>query len=394
MFKQPDAYGFKLPSYLDPSKTPDFRNVKVANKIYVSQAPGVIEQSGGGVIRNFTLEGLNNIINTRPDSNINLKPTYPVDNNPILTLNNGGFAPSKLPPVIKPKVPDEKQKMVDKTASYLKDDQQAPMNVISNRTLIRGKEFLEKSGMVRPGSLATFKEASNESVENTIRRKQQVKELERQGYGLLPGDKLKLKLLSAQLKNPKPQSVLYKADVMHGSGKKYGKERGIYKAVAITKLIVPKLIKTMYENNLSHVPQIGSGLLDKMGKVVKLKLKLNRNIKFQELEIKNKARAISRLIAPTLVPLFMKLSKNQISIPELKLELERALTQGFIMFGGPQSGGRFLGKSSGWWKNFGKGFVRGVKMVAKPAGQILGPVLTAAGAPEFGVPMTLIGNAL
>ena len=51
-------------------------------------------------------------------------------------------------------------------------------------------------------------------------------------------------------------------------------------------------------------------------------------------------------------------------------------------------------KGSGWWSDFGKGFIKGFKMVFKPGAKILGAIASAIGQPEIGVPLSAISDAL
>ncbi len=434
MFDILDPYGTSRGSlmYAEPSIVPDFQSPFEKSEPITYERPQDKKQkldngqSGSGFfdsVRNFP-NVVNKIMNVMPDGDNTARPGFPGEKHQILKLSNGKYGRANYsgpgtrigerlvrgdpPRTLTDKVAqahdirysfaqsqndiyNADSKFINKLSQIERAGTDAPFNTKLARTLITGKMALEKSGLAKSGQIASFGGVAKGDIDNPQQRKAKLQELEQQGFGLLPGDKLKLKLLAKQLKKkPRDRGVV---KPMSGTGKK-SDARAIAKVVSITKMMMPKMLDVMHNKNLTKFPQLGSGVMDILGDV--MRSKLTQNIKFKEYEIKQKARAIARIISPILLPVIIKLLKSSkhISIGKLKSEIEMALTNGFVHLGSDQSGSGLFGKSSKWWSEFGKGFLKGFKMVAKPAASVLGPVLTATGSPEFGIPLTIAGTAL
>jgi hypothetical protein len=241
---------------------------------------------------------------------------------------------------------------------------------------------------------------------------------------MLPGDMLKLKLLK-NISKQKESVLDYKPSRGGGIGRRAnnepmtgngtltgsGKTMDLLNKLVIStgKFLFPELVRRLKQAKVGNFS--GNGLSGAGKKNLMRLLK----IRFKKVLPKTKTlKNISRHLMPVakegsklLLPILLKMAKTKMSggakhNSKLRILLARELHTGLKQLQGKglcgqhltQSGSGLFGKSNKWWKEFGHGFVKGFKMVAKPGAKILGATATALGQPEFGIPLGLASELL
>jgi len=170
---------------------------------------------------------------------------------------------------------------------------------------------------------------------------------------------------------------------------------------AIADVLYPKIIHELKKARIIKRDMSGGSIAEKLTKLVSSKVK--KILPATKSKISNVVSHIPQVakdIAPNLVKLAVALSGSQMgsgSIEKLNNLLSKHLTMGMKkMVVKKQSGGAFklLGKDKKWWKDFGKGFAKGFKMVGKPASKIIAGIAPLVGQPELAPIFSAIGNAL
>ena len=227
------------------------------------------------------------------------------------------------------------------------------------------------------------------------------------GDSMLPGDKLKLKVLEKMAKEKKKSLLHHKQSRGGGIGRRqvnepmYGnglQEKGGVLVLKTAKLLYPKLFKMLKLDKLIEGKGISGAGINNMEKLLNMRMK--KIYKKNDKNIGKYLKPLSKEASNVMCPILMKMSKHNISGSGkniLKRILEKELLNAYKNIIKEQKGqgkGKFLGKDKKWWKEFGKGFVKGFKKVAKPSAKILGGIAMASGQPEIGVPLEILGNML
>ena len=229
-------------------------------------------------------------------------------------------------------------------------------------------------------------------------------ELTQEGYGILPGEALKMKLIKQMLRKRKKKKQrggsINKRIVQSGSSNGQSRSRGLGKTYKLNpkplvgagfqfkkvlmKGAVPSLIKNL------GLPKSTVGNINKL--IPKI-LKISKTK-----SIKSIMKNISKGILPILAHKHMNKGKHKMSgtgivkhIKKYGANLVDKLADELIKFVVKKMSGQGLNPAGG---SFFKDFAKGFKSVFKPAAKILGPIATASGVPEVGIPLSIISGLL
>ena len=192
---------------------------------------------------------------------------------------------------------------------------------------------------------------------------------EQEGYGMLPGEALKMKLLKKEMKKMK----------VSGKGKK---GCGILSDSPVLKLMVNQGLPTL----LNKIGVTDKGTQRSLKQLVSSTLPL---IEAKKEDIPSKVADVSKVVLNLLMKQSGGAMKSKKLSPEAHKKLLLSLSKGFLKFVKAHQGGKGM-KGSGFWDDFYDGF----KSVVKPGFQVLGGVADALGAPEIGVPLQLISGIM
>lgn len=257
--------------------------------------------------------------------------------------------------------------------------------------------------------------------------------LTQQGYGMLPGDQLKQKLLKKMVKDKKMKKLGsgygasysqtlpgMKAYPLKGSGccKAMGGKGDIMSF--LMKGVVPNLIKSVGISPsaipLTKIAPIISKALDisKSGDLPSIISNLTKTLlpilthgKLKTLGIHGgSARlpptftgmihksGLDKKLASGLYSAFKWYGKKKKEQHGLGLLSKRKPGIPLDTLGITKFTGKGLNLPGGSWGSFWKGFKKGFVSVFKPGAKLLGTVATALGQPEFGIPLTAVAGAL
>ena len=225
-------------------------------------------------------------------------------------------------------------------------------------------------------------------------------ELTQEGYGILPGEALKMKLIKQMLRKRKKKKQRGGSINISGSSNGQSRSRGLGKTYKLNpkplvgagfqfkkvlmKGAVPSLIKNL------GLPK------STVGNVNKLIPKILKMSKAKSL--KSIMKNISKGILPILAHKHMNKGKRKMSgtgivkhIKKFGSNLVDKLADELIKFVVKKMSGQGLNPAGG---SFFKDFAKGFKMVFKPGAKILGAVATATGVPEVGIPLSVISGLL
>ena len=239
------------------------------------------------------------------------------------------------------------------------------LNIQTGLRLIQAKKLGEDLGVLSRSKFAGPLETIPHGDQVLLLNNQQ--ELEQEGFGVeLPGDALKSKLLK---KMSRKNTI-----------KNYSKGASYSKTYPDTK---------GYKLNQAVVGQgmTGYGLFTEIASA----LKLNPDKK-----IMDTVKKIKTLDAKSAIPLLMMMKSKLVKKKHQKV-LEKMIDAGkkaglHKMFDSQleMSGSGKHPKRAKFLKDFSKGF----KKVFAPFAKIVGPLLTAAGEPQFGVPLSIAGSVV
>lgn len=321
---------------------------------------------------------------------------------------------------------------------------QAGMRLIQAKTIGEDLGILDKSKFA--GDLAKVSDKDKVLLMSNRAR------LTQEGYGMLPGDELKMKLLKKMVREKKMKSLGDRVKTKPISGGKlnyatskapyettgrnkgasYGKTYPAMKAYKlkgmsgvgmcgkgltlpggmaiggadilgfVMKGIVPNLIKSLGINPKALpikkiVPMVGKALqLAKSGNLssiinnlAKTLLPLLAHGKLKTMGQKMTGRGIMNVLKSAKYGLDKKLASGLFKA--FKWYLNKSAKQQGLK---PVFKGSGVNLPGGSWSNFWKGFKKGFTMVFKPGAKLLAPIATAMGVPEIGIPLGLIGDAL
>ena len=237
------------------------------------------------------------------------------------------------------------------------------LNIQTGLRLIQAKKLGEDLGVLSRSKFAGPLETIPHGDQVLLLNNQQ--ELEQEGFGVeLPGDALKSKLLK---KMSRKNTI-----------KNYSKGASYSKTYPDTK---------GYKLNQAVVGQgmTGYGLFTEIASA----LKLNPDKK-----IMDTVKKVKTLDAKSAIPLLMMIKSKLIKKKHQNV-LEKMIDAGkkaglHKMFDSQMSGSGKHPKRAKFLKDFSKGF----KKVFAPFAKIVGPLLTAAGEPQFGVPLSIAGSVV
>lgn len=239
--------------------------------------------------------------------------------------------------------------------------------------------------------------------------------LTQEGYGMLPGDQLKQKLLKKMVREKKMGKL--GSGYGKSNGTSYGKTLPSTKAYPLKgmggkgdimnflmKGVIPSLIDTLGINPkvlpMGKIAPMVSKALDlaksgnlpsTISNLTKTLLPILTHGKLKTIGVKMSGKGImdvvhasglDKKLASGLFGAF-KHHRNQMAVAQGK---RPPYPKGFS--------GKGLNLPGGSWGSFWKGFKKGFVSVFKPGAQILGTVASALGQPEFGIPLTAIAGAI
>ena len=239
------------------------------------------------------------------------------------------------------------------------------LNIQTGLRLIQAKKLGEDLGVLSRSKFAGPLETIPQADQVLLLNNQQ--ELEQEGFGVeLPGDALKSKLL---------KKMSRKNMIKKHTGASYSKTYPDTKNYKLKQAVVGQ-------------GMMGYGLFTDIASA----LKLNPDKK-----IMDTVKKIKTLDAKTAIPLLMMMKsklvkkKHQKVLAKLiasarKAGLHKMFDSQLKMSGS----GKKHPKRAKFLKDFSKGF----KKVFAPFASVLGPLLTAAGEPQFGVPLSIAGGVV
>ena len=274
----------------------------------------------------------------------------------------------------------------------------AGRNISAGMRLIQAKEIGEDLGILDKQKFAG--PLNQLSAGDNALLKSAQSQMKQEGFGILPGDILKRKLIKQMIRQKKKQKGGKRSFAGVKSANKGSSFRG---SISGTHKLSPK-------------PLVGAGI-SQVVKLVKTKIvpQLVRSIGLP----KSSANTINKL-----VPKLIKMAKGNMTkiISNLTKGILPLLAQHHMRGRGIKMSGRGIlakiGKNSklhkllamsimrvlkgskgkGLKRMKGKGFfqdfAKGFKSVFVPGAKLLGSVATALGAPEIGIPLTLTGKAI
>ena len=311
--------------------------------------------------------------------------------------------------------------MLNKIDAIARNRGDAPQNIAAAR-LIKAKVLGENLGVIkRDAFMGNPVENARIADENKDLINGKLKQLEMEGYGLLPGDVLKMKILKGMvkdrsLKERRLQKTKAKKVKMSGKGvsmdktlpgmKGYKINQGTLSGAglnlpgkgAIGDFVVNQIIPSIMKSVGIPLDTIQIGTIKK---VVSKALEIAKSGNLPSI-IANLSKAILPILTAGKIKSiggsglglagrgigeFLGKHKDM-----LLSHLSKGLLKAFRYFMDKKGSG--LGLAGGSFANFWKGFKKGFKMVFKPIGSILGPVATALGVPEIGIPVSAIAEAL
>lgn len=278
-------------------------------------------------------------------------------------------------------------RMIGKVADLRKRKLDHPMN-LAQADLIKVKKIGETVGVLKKDAFAGH---LGDKIKPSDRKLMQKKlsELEQEGFGLLPGDALKMKLLKKHVRSiPRSKKQKGKGVNLAGTGQK--KLIDIVVDGAIPSLMKAMKLPVHYnKSQLKMIIRKGIGnkkftkansksILQSIAKIL-LGIVTHSAVKSNKLKIKGSGVGLagSGLLNKMLVGLmrFLKFGssfKNRLQ--ERKMEDLRKGTIGHGNF----------------WADFAKGF----KMVMKPGAMVLGTAADMMGVPEVGIPLQMLSSAM
>jgi hypothetical protein len=303
--------------------------------------------------------------------------------------------------------------MINKVAQIKRDKTDAPNN-IRMANLMKAKVLGENLGLLKKDAFSG-NPADNLKVyeQNKDLLDSNLKKLEQQGYGMLPGDRLRMKILKdmAKMKKKKKGGALRLAG-QRGKGKITGQSSsrdigGPYKmlgsglglpgngiiAKVVTQEIIPSLMKTLGIDGKTLSPTVIQNIVNKALSMAKSG------------DLKSITSQLSKVILPILVhshtqkmygrglglPGGMYGGKKDVLLDTLNKGLTGAL-KWYVNRTAKSKGMNpiFKGKGmhGGSWGSFWTGFKRGFKKVFKPGAKIAAIGATYMGHPEVGAALT------
>ena len=254
--------------------------------------------------------------------------------------------------------------MVNKLKQIERVGGDSKINTQLGMRLIQAKILGEKSGVFKADQFASF---GGIDKKDKALLKTKLGELEQEGFGLLPGDELKMKILKQMGKKKKMQK---------GTGKNIKiTQKHINALVKITtSKFLPKLLEKIKKHGL---PMQGSGFMN-------IQNKLNKLMAIRMNKVRGKGlKEIAKVSAKTLLPVICRMCQKgkgalgtingkEISksskLDDLKVSLGSKLGSAlFKMFKsflsrGKKGNGVNLMKGEGFWDGFTKGFTETLKI--------------------------------
>ena len=253
--------------------------------------------------------------------------------------------------------------MIKKVDELGRNNSDSRINLLQAKA-IYAKTLAEDTGMLAKGSFSKFKDgAPTKSISDSDKSLLQGKlsNLEAEGFGMHPGDALKLKLLKKELKSKKSKKQSGKGDLVD----------------LVVGKIIPSLMETLgIKNPLS--PQKMKSILNQV-----LAISKSNNLGDQVGEI---SKVVLEILLSTIQKkgygVHKKINKK-VLVARLKKGMMNAIKH-------HQKGKGAGMRGHGWWDDFYSGF----KMVFKPGAMVLGTVADALGQPEIGIPLQIISGLM
>ena len=273
----------------------------------------------------------------------------------------------------------------------------AGRNITAGLRLIQAKKIGEDLGVLDKSKFSGDLDKLSAGDSALLNNAQS--ELTQEGYGVLPGDALKMKMIKKMLRQSKSKSKSIKGGSVAISGSSSGqsRKRGLgknYKLApkpivggsAIGPYIakaIPHLVKSL------GLPSSTTTTITRLiPKIVSVTNSKNLGV------IINK---IAKNILPILAHKHLNKGKHQMSgkgvLQVIKAKgstLVKKLADSIMKFLKGSKGSGLKLSGGGFFSDFAKGF----KMVFKPGSKLLGAVATAVGVPEVGIPLSVISGLL
>ena len=295
---------------------------------------------------------------------------------------------------------------VDNIARNKRDN---PKNIAQAR-LIRLKTLGENLGVLRRDAFSgDLSKEIDESEKTYLTGK--LGPLAQEGYGrkkgkILPGDALKIKLLKQMVKEKKMKGMGARTNY---NGANYDRDLGKSYELAGEGILSGGIPSFLID---SILPKL---MLDVGIKPTLVDTEMIKKIVLKSLNVGSSGGNVMEHLSRTLLPILTHLKSQSMSgntftlmkgkgmivikDPIVKKKLVKSLSKGlkksFSYYLVKSKNSKMKGKGlnlsgMGWWDDFKSGFVS----VFKPASKILGPILSAVGMPEFGIPLAAVGAAL
>ena len=339
--------------------------------------------------------------NMLPDNDANGRPAFPGEKHTILELPNGKYGMANYmgpgthisarlrrgdPPrtevdrvarshdlryALANNVEDIRKAdniMLRKVAEIERDGKDSKKNLLQAKA-IYAKTLGEDAGLIPKGSFSKFAAGaptSQISDSDKDMLKGHLYKYEQEGYGMLPGEALKMKLLKKEMKKMKLSK----------------KGSGILSDSPVLKLMVNQGLPTL----LNKIGVTDKGTQRSVKQLVSSTLPL---IEAKKEDIPSKVADVSKVVLNLLMKQAGGAMKPKKLSPEVHKKLLLSLSKGMMKFVKAKQSGKGM-KGSGYWDDFYEGF----KSVVKPGFQVLGGVADALGAPEIGIPLQLISGVM
>lgn len=289
------------------------------------------------------------------------------------------------------------RRMVNSLKRIQREGGDANQNIQIGMRIIQGKMLAEDAGLMDRSKFAGNTELSENDKAVLEKNK---KKLEQEGFGILPGDRLKLKLLKRLAKEKPGKGINLSGrgpgDIMKqllgpGPLTNFIVNAGIPSILKALKVppstLNPAVVQKVVQSAISSAKTGDiSSIVNNLSKAI-LPLVTGAKLKQQgkgrkKMSGKGIMDAVSKVKDTLLYPLNKGL-----------FELIKMYAKSMVKNAEEYEINRHRGKGKkgrGFWQDFARDF----SSVFKPFATIAGPILDAVGLPEFGIPLSAVGAAL
>lgn len=274
------------------------------------------------------------------------------------------------------------RKMIKKLKDMQQKGQDNSYNINMGMRPIQAKLRAESLGLVKPGKIASFGDAKDKALVSKT-----LKKLEQEGFGLalpggsalLPGDRLKMKMLAKASRTKKKG----KSRKTKGGSLKLAGQGQLTKELSKFTIdtLLPLLLKRLHKSGIPVIKKLTGGAVASHSKLRKVlsDVKGLKTASLAKLATKY-AKAGAKHLLPIILKMVEAKMKGSGVRDKLNSSLASALLRGFKWFlnkrrpaGTPElfSGSGMSG--DGFWKDFGRGFTKSMKTAFKIA-KVVAPV--------------------